>query len=184
MQRVATALGVDRKALNHHVTDRESLLELLAIDAFRRRFDAERIDLGDTWQDACRAYGQSLWRSLIDIGQWLPYFRFTSPRDLAIAAPADVIAQRLDSAGLDPVAASRAMHLLVTICRGLALDAVIVAREGDLPQVEDLRAALTVEREGYAALRRLVDARVDNYGESQLAFDLDAFVAAIERLIP
>ncbi|MBN9177932.1 MAG: hypothetical protein J0I43_11265 [Microbacterium sp.] len=184
MQGVATALGVDRKALNHHVTDRESLLELLAIDAFRRRFSADEVDLGETWQSACRAYADNMWHSLVDIGQWLPYFRFTSPRDLAIAGPADVIAARMLAAGFEPVTVSRALHLLVTICRGFAQDAVIGSRAGGHPQVEDLRVALATEREGYVALRELVDARVDNYGAEQFAFDLDAFIAAIERLAP
>ncbi|APZ33662.1 hypothetical protein BOH66_04810 [Microbacterium aurum] len=184
MQGVATRLGVDRKALNHYVSDRESLLELLAIDAFRTRVAADRLDLGDTWQDACRAYARSMWRSLVDVGPWLPYFRFTSPRDLAITGPADVIAERMLAAGFAPVTVSRAMHLLVTICRGFAQDAVIGSREGGHPQVEDLRQALMSEREGYAALRTLIDARVDNYGEEQFAFDIDAFLAAMERLRP
>lgn len=184
MQAVASELGVDRKALNHHVTDRNSLLELLAIDAFRRRFAEDDVDLGDTWQDACRAYAENMVHSLIDTGQWLAYFRFTSPRDLAIAGPAEVIAARMLAAGFDETTTSRAMHLLVTICRGFAQDAVIGAREGGHPQVEDLRATLAVERDGYAALRSLVDARVDNYGTAQFAFDIDAFLAAIERLAP
>lgn len=184
MQEVATALGVDRKALNHHVTDRESLLELLAIDAFRSRQTADELDLGATWQDACRAYAENMWHSLIDVGPWLSHFRFTSPRDLAIAGPAEAIAERMLAAGFDSVTTSRAMHLLVTICRGFAQDAVIGAREGGHPQIEDLRATLDAERDGYPALRALVDARVDNYGSAQFAFDLDAFIAAIERLAP
>ena len=125
-----------------------------------------------------------MWRSLVDVGPWLPYFRFTSPRDLAIVGPADVIAERMLAAGFAPVTVSRAMHLLVTICRGFAQDAVIGSREGGHPQVEDLRQALMSEREGYAALRTLIDARVDNYGEEQFAFDIDAFLAAMERLRP
>ncbi|GEB95603.1 hypothetical protein [Microbacterium lacticum] len=67
MQEVANALGVDRKALNHHVTDRESLLELLAIDAFRTRFAEADVDLGDTWQDACRTYAENMWQA-----SWTP----------------------------------------------------------------------------------------------------------------
>ena len=97
---------------------------------------------------------------------------------------ADVIAERMLAAGFAPITVSRAMHLLVTICRGFAQDAVIGSREGGHPQVEDLRQALMSEREGYAALRTLIDARVDNYGEEQFAFDVDAFLAAMERLLP
>lgn len=74
----------------------------------------------------------------MDTGQWLAHFRFTSPRDLAIAAPAEVIAERMLAAGFDRVVVSRAMHLLVTICRGFAQDAVIGARAGGHPQIERL----------------------------------------------
>ena len=45
-------------------------------------------------------------------------------------------------------------------------------------------APVAAERQGYPALRDLVDARVDNNGAAQFAFDLDAFIAAIERLAP
>ncbi|MCT9820913.1 hypothetical protein N3K63_11535 [Microbacterium sp. W1N] len=184
MQRVADALGVDRKALNHHITDRESLLELLAIDAYRSRLADEELDLGVTWQDACRAYGRAMWRSTVDTGEWVAHFRFTSPRDLVVADGSEIVAERLLAAGLDPVTTSRAMHLLVTTCTGFARDAIIGARAGGHPQIEALRDALAQTDEGYPALRRLVDERVDNFGEEQLAFDLDAFVAGIERLLP
>lgn len=184
MQRVADALGVDRKALNHHVTDRDSLLELLAIDAFRAHFAATDVDLGRTWQDACRAYGRAMWRSLVDTGPWLAHFRFTNPSHLAIAGSAEIIAERLLAAGLDTVTVSRALHLLATLCRGFAEDALVVGRDRSHPHVEDLRAALDETREGYRALRDLVDARVDNYGDAQFEFDLDAYIAGIERLIP
>ncbi|RLK52941.1 hypothetical protein [Microbacterium telephonicum] len=183
MQRVADALGVDRKALNHHVTDRESLLELLAIDAYRSRLAEEPLDLGTTWQDACRAHGRAIWRTTIATGEWVAYFRFTSPRDLAVADGSEIVAERLLAAGLDEVATSRAMHLLVTTCTGFARDAVIGSREGGHPQIEALRSTFAQTEGGYPALRRLVDARVDNFGEDQLAFDLDAYVAGIERLL-
>ena len=130
MQEVATALGVDRKALNHHVTDRESLLELLAIDAFRRRFAQSDVDLGETWQSACRAYAENMWHSLVDVGQWLPAFRFTSPRDLAIAGPADVIAARMLTAGFEPVTVSRRVMIWAKLISafGPARKAIITSR--------------------------------------------------------
>lgn len=180
MQALADELGVDRKALNHHVTDREGLLELLAIDAFRRRFAAEDVDLGATWQDACRAYADTMRQSLADTGEWLAFFRFTNPHDLAIVGPAETVAERMLAAGFDEVTVSRAMHLLMTICSGFARDAVIGRREGGHPQIEALRAALASDDGGYTALRDLVDARVDNFGDEQFRFDVDAFIAAME----
>lgn len=180
MQALADALGVDRKALNHHVTDRESLLEVLAIDAFRRRFAMSDVDLGTSWQDACRAYAGAMQQTLADTVAWLPFFRFTSPRDLAIVGPAETVAERMLDAGFDEVTVSRAMHLLMTICSGFARDAVVGRREGGHPQIEALRTALASEDGGYTALRDLVAARVDNFGDEQFAFDIDAFIAAMQ----
>lgn len=182
MQSLARELGVDRKALHHHVRNREHLFELLALDAFRRRFGEVDVALGTTWQDACRAYARGMVQSLLDIGAWAEHFRFTSQRDLALVGPAEAIAERMLAAGYDEVTVSRSMHLLVTICTGFARDSLVGRRAEGHPQIEDLRRALDGVQGEYAALRRLVDARVDNFGDAQLAFDLDAFITAIERL--
>lgn len=182
MQSLADALGVDRKALNHHVTDRQSLFELLALDAFRRRFSDAELSLGTTWQDASRAYARGMVESLLDIGTWSEHFRFTSQRDLALVGPAEAIAQRMLAAGYDPVTVSRSMHLLATICTGFARDTLAGRRTGGHPQIEELRRALDEVHGEYEALRRLVEARVDNFGDAQLAFDIEAYIAAVERL--
>jgi len=183
MQAVADVLGVDRKALNHHVTDRDSLLELLAIDAFRTRLESESVDLGETWQDACRGFARSTRDTIFATGEWLPYFRFTSQRDLVVAAPAEVVAERMLAAGFDTETTSRAMHLLVTMCHGFARDAVTTAREGGHPQIENLRQTFATSEEGYPSLRRLVEARVDNFGAAQFDFDVHSFLTAMEHLL-
>lgn len=184
MQQVADALGVDRKALNHHVTDRDSLLEMLAIDAFRRRFDAARADLGESWQDACRGYATALTESVVDIGAWLGHLHFTSPNDLSIIGPAEVVAARLRQAGFDTQTASRGMHLLVSICQGFARDVVMSGRSADDVQVARVRSALERSPGEYPALRELIESRIDNHGADQLRFDVDVFIAGMERLLP
>ncbi|MFS0866679.1 hypothetical protein AB3M83_05000 [Microbacterium sp. 179-B 1A2 NHS] len=182
MQQVAAALGVDRKALNHHVTDRDSLLELLAVDAFRRRFAAADFDLGASWQDACRGYARALVASVRDTGAWIGYLRFVGPRDLAVVGPAETVAERMLRAGFDAVTVSRSMHLLVSVCQGFARDAIMAGRAHGHPQIEHLRSAFAASDDEYRALRDLVDLRVDNYGDDQLEFDLDAFIAGVEAM--
>lgn len=59
---------------------------------------------------------------------------------------------------------------------------MIAGNATDDPQVARLRHALAESREGYPTLRELVDARVDNHGAEQLRFDVEAFIAALERL--
>lgn len=183
MQQVADALGVDRKALNHHVTDRESLLEMLAVDAFRRRFSSSELDLGLTWQDACRGYAGALSSSLMDIGAWVDHLPFTTPDDLAIIDPAEELAARLRAAGFDLETTSRGMHLLMSICQGFAREVVTAGYSAQDPQVAHLRDALDASTGGYPVLRELIDAAVDNHGEAQFRFDVDAFIAGMERLL-
>jgi TetR/AcrR family transcriptional regulator, tetracycline repressor protein len=184
MQSLAAELGVDRKALNYHVSDRESLLELLAIDAFLTRFTAIEIDPDGDWRDACRALAAGIRESVYATGEWVGYYRFTTQQDLVAVGPAEVVAERMLAAGFDHVTVSRAMHLLITICSGFARDAVLSGREGGHPQIEQLRRALSESAEGYTAIRDLVDARVDNYGDAQFDFDLEAFFTGMTALLP
>lgn len=182
MQSLAETLGVDRKALNHHVTDRRNLFELVALDVFGRRFGEAEVALGETWQDACRAYGRALAQSLIDIGPWTQHIHFTSQRELAVVGPAETVAERLLGAGFDPATVSRAMHLLATIAAGFARDALIGRRAEGHPDIEELRRALDSTSDDYAGLRVLMAERVDNFGDAQLTFDIDTFIAGIEQL--
>jgi TetR/AcrR family transcriptional regulator, tetracycline repressor protein len=184
MQSLAAELGVDRKALNYHVSDRESLLELLAIDAFLTRFTTIRIDPDGDWRDACRALASGIRESVHATGEWVGYYRFTTQQDLVAVGPAEVVAERMLDAGFDRITVSRAMHLLITICTGFARDAVMSTREGGHPQIEELRRVLGDTAEGYTAIRDLVDARVDNYGDAQFDFDLDAFFTGMSALLP
>jgi TetR/AcrR family transcriptional regulator, tetracycline repressor protein len=184
MQSLAAELGVDRKALNYHVSDRESLLEMLAIDAFLTRFTAIEVDPAGDWRDACRALAAGIRESVLATGEWVSYYRFTTQQDLAAVGPAEIVAERMLSAGFDHVTVSRGMHLLITICTGFARDAVLSTREGGHPQIEELRRILGDSPEGYTAIRDLVDARVDNYGDEQFAFDLAAFFAGMDALLP
>lgn len=184
MQAVADQLGVDRKALNHHVTDRDGLLELLAIDAFLARFSAIAVPVGAGWEDACRALATGLRESVEATGSLVLYFRFTTQRDLAAVGPAEVVLRTLLDAGFDEVTAGRGLHLLITISLGFARDAVMNAREGGHPQVAELRRMLTSTVEGYDAIRHLLGTGIDSYGDAQFAFDLDAFLTSMRARLP
>lgn len=184
MQAVADALGVDRKALNYHVRDRESLLELVAVDALLTRFAAIEVDPDDDWRAASRAWATGMRDSVVATGALVSEFRFTTQYELGVVGPAESVLEKLLAAGFDPETAARGMHLLSTIAIGFGHDLVLNAREGGHPQISELRRALQESTGGYEALRHVLDIRIDTYDDAQFEFDLAAFFARMEALLP
>lgn len=182
MQSVADALGVDRKAVNYHVTDRESLLELTAIDAFVEQSSRTRIPPEADWREACRLLAVGMRDSIIATGVLVAHMRMTTQRHLGAAGPADAVLAKLQEAGFDEETAARGLHLLTTICIGFARDVVMARREGSHPQVAELRRALAESPGGFEALRHLFDADIDTYDDAQFEFSLTAFFHAMEAL--
>lgn len=182
MQSVADVLGVDRKALNYHVSDRESLLELVAIDAFIAESERTRIPPDVDWREACRLLAVGMRDSIVATGTLVRHLRMTTPRDLAAAGPADAVLAKLQEAGFSEETAARGLHLLTTICIGFARDIFVARREGSHPQVAELRRALAETSGGFDALRHLFAAGIDTYDDAQFEFSLAAFFAAMEAI--
>lgn len=186
MQEVADALGVDRKALNHHVHGREGLVELLAADAFGREFARIEIDPDAHWQDACRAFAEGTRRALLASGALAVHFHTASEAAVAAIRPAEIVVERMIAAGFDEVTAGRALLLLTTISGGFARDEVMSTRKGGHPQVAEFRTLMASERPAdLDVLRRLDATGFEAFSDEQFAFDVDAFVAAMAaRLSP
>ena len=91
MQGLADILGVDRKALHHHVSSREALLELLAEDMFLTRMSTTAIPDDASWDDACRSFADEMRRALVDSGALMTHFRVSSQVTLASVRPAEVV---------------------------------------------------------------------------------------------
>lgn len=185
MQSLADALGVDRKALHHHVPGRDGLMDLLAADVFAREFAHIRIDPDAHWQDACRAYAAGTRRALVASGTLALHFHAAS--DIAVAAirPAEDVIERMVEAGFAEATAARALLLLTTISSGFARDEVMSADSGEHPHVAEFRELMATERpEGLDVLRRLDASGFEAFSEEQFAFDVDAFLAGIAALLP
>lgn len=182
MQSVADALGVDRKALNYHVRDRESLLEMLAIDALAAHSSAIEVDPDADWRAACRAWATGLRDSIVATGALVFEIRFSTQRDLAAVGPAEAVLEKLLEAGFELETAARGMHLLSTLAIGFGRDLAMSAAEGGHPQIAELRRALAGTSEGLEALRALVGAGIDTYDDTQFEFDLAAFFARMDAL--
>ena len=185
MQAVADALGVDRKALNYYVADRESLLKLVAVDVFSVSFATVNIDPESTWQDACRTYGRGLADSIIETGVITPHFRLGSAVAKNFLAPAEVLLGKLIAAGLDDETATRALALLSNIAMGYASDAIAAARTSEYPLALRMQQAFKeTQGEPLQHLERITGSAVRAYNREQLELSIDIFIRGTETLLP
>src|SRR5437660_261669 len=139
MQAVADRLGVDPKALNHHVGNRENLLRLLALDVFAENFSAVEIAAQSRWEDACRMYATGVVDSLIATGglvEHLPQDDPIVPRSLAST---EALLAKWIEAGWHIGTAQRALVLLTGICMTFARDVLQADQEAEAPRPRMLR---------------------------------------------
>jgi TetR/AcrR family tetracycline transcriptional repressor len=179
MRAVAERLGVDRKALNYHVTDRDGLLALVAHD--RLNAAAVPLDLpeGADWRQVVRACAVAMRESLVGTGALFDYVRL-SPGGAALFAPVERAVQALLDAGFDDRRAGAAMAFLGEFVYASARDAVLTQRYGVHPQLAEMRRMLAEAPPGTLGGLRRMTARPLT-GEEQFAFDLDVFIAGLER---
>ncbi|MEV7692528.1 TetR/AcrR family transcriptional regulator C-terminal domain-containing protein [Microbacterium sp. NPDC089189] len=185
MQSVADRLGVDRKALHHHVSGRDALLELLAEDVFLAHMSRTPIPADADWRDACRRFAEGMRAALLASGALAEHFRTSSQVTIAAVRPAEIVIERLLSAGFDDETAGRIILLLTTIATGFAREQFAAAGAGGHPQVTHFREMLSEARvDELGVLRRLDSSGFDAYGEAQFAFDVDAVVTAMSARLP
>lgn len=186
IQAVADLLGVDRKAVNYHVTNLSGLLELVAVDAFSMNFAQLDLSSATDWKQACREYAVALHDSLIRTGVLVSYFRFQDPGDLSMLGPADFVMQSLYDAGFNDEQVGNAIILIVNVAMSAARDDVMVAVGGTHPQVPLILDAL---RDAYPrqfpALQRAISlspARAP-YGPRQLEASMDIVTRGLESVL-
>ena len=98
MKAVADVLGVDRKALSYHVSDRDTLLGFVAADAVLTAFS--EVEIAEApWQAVCRAYATGLTESVSAAGKLADHIRLTNATALTFLRPTEVLLGRLIQAG-------------------------------------------------------------------------------------
>ncbi|MFB6612529.1 TetR/AcrR family transcriptional regulator C-terminal domain-containing protein [Agromyces sp. NPDC056379] len=183
MQALARELGVDRKALNHHVSDRETLLALVAMDAFSESFSGVDIAEQATWQDACRNYAHGFTRSAVATGSLAEHIRLTDAYVTDVLDPTEAVLAKMVAAGFNDENAMRSLSLLTNICLAYARDAVLQARSGVPARTVILRGALEKrDPTAYPTLTRIADLPVNTYDHRQLDLGIELFIAGAERM--
>jgi AcrR family transcriptional regulator len=190
MQAVADELGVDRKALNYHVTDREGLLRLLASDvfessfaeAFQPYFDAAGVTADTDWRTAIRTWATTVRDSMVATGVVSNFYRLNSDT-LAVFEPAEFVLQRMLAAGFDLPTAGRGLAFVTHFAMAIGRDIVMERQLGEHPQGPEVRRLLERggDEAGYEAFRGL--AALDINGpqdiEHQFEFELNVFIAGM-----
>lgn len=184
MQTLAEHLGVDRKAINHHVNDRETLLGLVAMDAFAESFSAVEIGQYASWEDACRSYAHGFTQSALATGALADRIRLTDASVTNILAPTETLLQKMVTAGFDDEHAMRTLSLLTNICLAHARDVVLEAQSGVSPRATILRGALEHrDRADFPTLSRIAALPAHTYDADQLELSIDIFIAGAQSVL-
>jgi TetR/AcrR family transcriptional regulator, tetracycline repressor protein len=183
MQRVAGALGVDPKALNYHVGDRDGLRQLVVLDVFESELRRVKIPGGD-WRAVVRVYVHALRDATIKLGALAVSLHLPGGEGLGALEPVESVLQGLVSAGLDIDEAGRALAFMTELAYTAGRDALRLAEEPVHPDVAGIAVALkSAAAQDFPVLRRVVAARETATPlEGQLEFGLDLMIAGLEQL--
>jgi TetR/AcrR family transcriptional regulator, tetracycline repressor protein len=184
MQRVADVLGVDPKALNYHVRDRDGLRQLVVLDVFESELRRVKLPGGGDWREVIRAYVHALREATIKLGVLAVAIHLPGTEGLGALDPVESVLQALVGAGLDVEEAGRALTLISELAYAAGRDALRSAENPVHPDVPGISAALkSVPAEDFPVLRQVVAAREDAGPDAgQLEFSINLVIAGLEQL--
>lgn len=184
MQAVADALGVDPKALNYHVGDRDTLRELVAVDVFESELCRLALVDGDDWRDMLRTYANALRDASVKLGVLVTYFRLPST-GIGALKPVERILRILVDAGFTADEAGHALRLVSELGHAAGREAVFLAQGQAPPNVPEVATAIEGAAEGaFPVLQQVIAGRNDDASDvHQLEFSMNVVVEGLERLL-
>jgi AcrR family transcriptional regulator len=185
MQAVAEALGVDPKALNYHVGDREGLRALVAFDVFAAELRRVELPVDGDWRLVVRSYAVALRDAFTRLGVLATSFHLPAASGLGALAPIECVLQALVDAGFDVDESGRALTLITETAYTAGRAAVLAAQNRVHPNVPEVASALqNAPREDFPLLRQLT-ASSEGHGQDsgQLDFDLTVLITGLERVL-
>jgi hypothetical protein len=184
MQAVANILHVDRKALNYHVKDRESLLQLVAMHTFACGFDDTGIAQAEDWKSAARIYATKFVRGVASVGDLAEHLWFGESLMGWALSSTEALLQQFDRAGFSGATMTRLMTIFVTICLGHARDVALAAKADERPRHRSLRNVLEdAPPSSVENLIKLYNLDLDTYSDEQLRFAVEFFIQGASRIL-
>ncbi|MGA8332212.1 MAG: TetR/AcrR family transcriptional regulator C-terminal domain-containing protein [Mycobacterium sp.] len=184
MQAVAAVLGVDPKALNYHVGDRDRLREMVALDVFESELSRAALPACGDWRSAVRAYSRALRDAVVKLGVLATYFRLPAS-GIGALEPVERVLRVLVEAGLTVDEAGHALRLMTEMGHAAGREAVFLAQSRVQQNVPEVATALeTAAQEAFPILRQVVAARQVDIGDHHhLEFGLDVVIAGLEQML-
>lgn len=184
MQAVADLLGVDPKALNYHVGDRDALRELVALDVFESALARVALPADGDWRSVLRTYCAALRDAVIELGVLATYFRLP-PSGIGALAPVERVLQKLVDAGFSVDDAGHALRLVTELGHAAGREAVFLEQSRVHPNVDEVAMALGGAADSsFPMLRQIVAARGDDTDDAaQLLFSLDVVITGLEQML-
>jgi TetR/AcrR family transcriptional regulator, tetracycline repressor protein len=185
MQALAEDIGVDRKTLHYHVENRNSLMRMVAADAFREAVSAHHFTEEGDWRKAIHSFAHITRDAVTAAGAWASYVEFESDEDLEAVRPAEAATMALVNAGMAEADAGRVITMLAELAFASARARSDLAVRGTAPQEELLERALDRAPAGQFALtRRLLGNRsTATGGDEHFAFQLKVVTLGVEELL-
>jgi len=185
MQKVADVLGVDPKALNYHVGDRDGLRQLVVLDVFESELRRVKIPCGGDWRDVVRGYVHALHEATIKLGALAVAIHLPGSQGLGALDPVESVLQALVGAGLDIEQAGRTLTFVTELAYAAGRDALRVAENPVHPDVPGISAALrSAAADDFPVLRQVVAAQGDaGPDEGQFEFSLELVIAGLEQVV-
>lgn len=184
MQAVADVLGVDRKALNHYVQNRQRLLEILAMDSFLGGIASHEVATAESWQDACRAFAAGITDGVLAAGRLGEHLWFGESHSVLALEATEALFAHLAKAGFADEVAVRLVTMLSTLCLSHARDVAQAADRDLRPRAAALQADLSSVRGAeFTHLARISALGVDTYDRAQLQFSVNLFLAGAATVL-
>jgi TetR/AcrR family tetracycline transcriptional repressor len=185
MQKVADVLGVNPKALNYYVGDRDGLRQMVALDVFESELRRVKIPGGGDWRDVVRAYVDALQNAIIKLGALALSTHLPGSDGLGALDPVESVLQALVDAGLNVDEAGRALTFITDIAYVAGRDALRVAEHSVHPEFPHVATALeSTAPQDFPVLRQVVARRVSaGQDERQVEFSINLVIAGLERTV-
>ncbi|WP_394525579.1 TetR/AcrR family transcriptional regulator C-terminal domain-containing protein [Paenarthrobacter nicotinovorans] len=185
MQAVADELGVDRKTVHYHVSDREELIQLVAQDAFGAVLADAQLDQFTGWREATRAFSVIVRDASLAAQQFAAYVQFDTPNaSLAALGPAEAALRALLAAGFEEHVAAQILRTAGVIGGGFARDLAAEHREGESAQRDAVGQALKEEGGGrLTALQHLIENAHQATTVQAFDFALDLMLDGAEKIL-